>query len=28
MAKKLIDEVHPDIVNRKWLEYIESTRKS
>lgn len=27
-AKKLIDEVHPDIVNRKWLEYIESTRKS
>ncbi len=27
-AKKLIDKVHPDIVNRKWLEYIESTRKS
>lgn len=25
MAKKLIDKVHPDIVNRKWLEYIEST---
>jgi len=24
-AKKLIDKVHPDIVNRKWLEYIEST---
>ena len=24
-AKKLLDKVHPDIVNRKWLEYIEST---
>ena len=26
-AKKLIEKVHPDTVNRKWLTYIESTRK-
>ena len=26
-AKKLIEKVHPDIVNRRWLEYIESGRK-
>lgn len=26
-AEKLIEKVHPDIVNRKWLEYIESRRK-
>lgn len=25
-AKKLIDKVHPDIVNRQWLSYIESTK--
>lgn len=25
-AKKLIDKVHPDIVNRRWLEYVESTQ--
>lgn len=25
-AKKLIEKVHPDIVNHKWREYIESTR--
>lgn len=27
-AGKLIEKVHPDIVNRKWLEYIESTSKA
>ena len=27
-AKKLIEIVHPDMVNRKWLEYIESRKKS
>lgn len=27
-AKKLIKKVHPDIVNRKWLEYIESKKRS
>lgn len=26
-AKKLIEKVHPDTVNREWLTYIESTRK-
>lgn len=26
-AKKLIDKVHPDIVNRQWLSYIESTKR-
>ena len=25
-AKKLIEKVHPDIVNRQWLSYIESTK--
>ena len=25
-AKKLIGKVHPDIVNRQWLSYIESTK--
>ncbi len=25
-AKKLIEKVHPDIVNRKWLQYIESAK--
>ena len=25
-ARKLIEKVHPDIVNRKWLEYIETTK--
>ncbi len=27
-AKKLIDKVHPDIVNRKWREYVESAGKA
>lgn len=26
-GKKLIEKVHPDIVNKRWLEYIESRRK-
>lgn len=26
-AKKLIEKVHPDVVNKRWLEYIESRRK-
>lgn len=26
-AKELIDKVHPDIVNRRWLSYIESTKR-
>ncbi len=25
-AKRLIEKVHPDIVNRQWLSYIESTK--
>ena len=26
-AKELIDKVHPEIVNRQWLSYIESTKR-
>ena len=26
-AKKLIEKVHPDIVNAQWLTYIESTKR-
>lgn len=27
-AKKIIEKIHPDIVNRKWLEYVESVGRT